>query len=133
MSGADTMGRSADLFGWAPPTAPGESARYPATPGYRGGRDGPSAAAAKMIASSVTGRRREVLEFLRSRAREPMTADEIAVAINRSPFAVRPRVSELAALKLIERADTRGKNTSGMSASRWRAVSITQPEQQASS
>ena len=109
-----------DLFGiQSPSVAP----IYPHRPGFKSSRDGPSAQAAKVIAPTVTGRRREVLDYLRTRATEPMTADDIAAALNRSPFGVRPRVSELAALGLIERADARGKNQSGMTASRWRLAS----------
>lgn len=121
-----------DLFGWTASPDISPTAHYPHTVGFKGGRDGPSAQAAKAIAGTVTGRRLEILDFLRHRAAEPMTADAIASAIGRNILGVRPRVSELAALNLIERADTRGKNQSGMTASRWRAVSVAQTEQQAS-
>lgn len=115
--------QTADLFGYvrSPPTAP----VYPHSPGFKGESGGPSEQAAKNIAPKVTGLRRMVLDFLRSKATEPMTADQIAAAINRSILSIRPRVAELNALGLIEPDQTRGKNESGMTANRWRAI----PEQ----
>lgn len=122
-----------DLFGWhpSPPTVPAGPAHYPTLPGHKGPEGGPSHEAAQKIAPKVTGRRKEVLDFLQKRATAPMTADAIAVALNRSPFGVRPRVAELHAMGLIEPDTTRGKNESGMSAHRWRPV--TSLEQQARS
>lgn len=49
------------------------------------------------------------------------TADQIAEALNETPLAIRPRVSELRKAKLIVN-DGRGVNVSGSSAHRWRAV-----------
>lgn len=110
----------ADLFGWSPspPVAPGETPRYPDIPGHKGARGGPSEQAAKIVAGYVTGRRAEVLDFIRQHG-APVTADDIAAQLRRSPLAIRPRVSELAAAGLIEPAAVRGVNESGMSANRW--------------
>jgi hypothetical protein len=55
-------------------------------------------------------------------ATEPLTADQIAIRLQRSPLSIRPRVSELAAAGKLVRADERGKNESGMSAIKWRAA-----------
>lgn len=113
-----------DLFGWvpSPPLSPDIPPAYPQAAGFKGGRGGPSEAAAKVINISITGRRAEVLELLRSRAERALTADEIAVRLNRSILSVRPRVAELHKLGLIEPATQRGRNESGMSAHCWQAV-----------
>jgi hypothetical protein len=66
--------------------------------------------------------RREVLDYLGEHP-EGATADEIAAAIKRSPFTVRPRVSELGPrrMKLIEDTGARRPNaTSGRNATVWR-------------
>lgn len=52
----------------------------------------------------------------------PMTADEVAQAMNLSVLSIRPRISELAkAGKLIDTGE-RGKNRSGRSAVRWKVA-----------
>ena len=50
-----------------------------------------------------------------------LTADEIAARLGESVLAIRPRVSELRASGLITQ-DGRGKNKSGASAHRWKAL-----------
>jgi hypothetical protein len=109
-----------DLFGWSPPAASEVAPRYPYSPGYRGARGEPSEVAAKAIALKMTGLRREVLNHLRTRAIEPLTADQIAIALARTPFSIRPRVTELYRMYLIERGAERGRNKSDQSAHRWR-------------
>ena len=47
-------------------------------------------------------------------------ADQIAAALNESPWAVRPRVSELRRMGMIAN-DGRGRNPSGMTVHLWRA------------
>jgi hypothetical protein len=72
-----------------------------------------------MLALTV---RREVLDYLGEHP-EGATADEIAAAIKRSPFTVRPRVVELGPrhMNLIEDTGARRPNaTSGRSAAVWR-------------
>jgi predicted ArsR family transcriptional regulator len=104
-----------NLFGWDDP-----STRYPTMPGAKI-RSGPSAEAARKIASSASRLRSLVLNELVSRG--PGTADEIATRLERSALAIRPRISELRAAGLIEDAGHRRKNRSGLSASVWRATS----------
>lgn len=108
-----------DMFGWqpSPSIVPGV---YPAAPGYKGAEDGPSHDAAKAIAPSVTRMQRWILDLLEGG--EILTADQIAIRLQRSPFSIRPRVAELHALGLLEPDAIRGKNESGMSANRWRVV-----------
>lgn len=50
-----------------------------------------------------------------------LTADEIAERVGESVLAVRPRVSELRAFGLIV-VDGKGKNKSGATAHRWKAL-----------
>lgn len=113
--------------GWqpSPPLVPDDTPpRYPDAPGFKGERNGPSEQAAKVIALGVTGRRAEVLDYLRTRATRPETADEIAAQLNRSILSIRPRVAELHKLGLVEAAPQRGTNLSGMTAHCWRATAV---------
>ena len=89
---------------------------YPESPGFKAA--GPSEQAAKAIAGTAKTLRDKVLQTI---AATPagITADEIATKLNKSPFSVRPRVSELRRLGEIRPADSRGKNESGMTASLW--------------
>ena len=107
----------ADLFGWR--SLPPENS-YPLTPGYRGEPGGPSQAATRAITPAAKGLRAKVLaEFIGG---GDLTADQVAIRLERSPLSIRPRVAELHALGLIERTDSRGRNDSGMTATRWRIV-----------
>jgi predicted ArsR family transcriptional regulator len=104
-----------DLFGWDDrPT------RYPEVAGAKA-NGGPSAEAAIKVAGTASRLRRLVLDELVRRG--PATADEIATRLERSALAIRPRLSELRAVGLIEDAGDRRKNRSGLSASVWRATS----------
>lgn len=93
--------------------------RYPSSPGYKA--EGASKQAAKEIAAVAPTLREMVLEELR---RRPGTADEIAERLYKSPFAIRPRLSELAAETppLVEMTTLRAKNRSGKWASIWKAI-----------
>ena len=51
-----------------------------------------------------------------------LTADEIAADLGESVLSIRPRVSELHRLGMIEKTKVRRRNASGMSASVWRAT-----------
>lgn len=90
---------------------------YPAEPGSKE-RGGCSAEAAAAMAPDAATLRGQVLAALIEIG--PMTADEIATAIDLSVLSVRPRVSKMAALELIERTGERRPNVSGMSAAVWR-------------
>jgi predicted ArsR family transcriptional regulator len=87
-------------------------------PGFKGEVGGPSHIAAQTIKPAANTLREKVLAVVEAGGR--LTADEIAKELGKSPFSVRPRVAELHAAGLIERADYRGRNQSGMTASRWR-------------
>jgi hypothetical protein len=98
---------------------------YPDAPGYKA--HGPSEEAAKAIGAVAVTLRDQVREVIVSCPRG-ITADEIAHKLNRSILSVRPRVSELRRQGEIQQAEGRGKNQSGMSASRWIIAPPLQPE-----
>ena len=88
---------------------------YPESPGFKVS-GGTSEEAAKAIAPIVRGLRADVLAQIREC---PGTADEIAFAIHRSPFSVRPRLTELHRMGLIVPTGERRKHSSGMTANVW--------------
>lgn len=92
-------------------------AYYPNAPGFKVG--GTSQEAAGRMAPAAKTLRARALACI-ARAPRGLTADEVAAELRASPFAVRPRVTELNRLGLIERAEGRGRNTSGMTATIWR-------------
>ena len=93
---------------------------YPDAPGFKVA--GPSKLAAEKVAPASAKLRSAVLEEFK---RHPagLTADEIATLLNRSVLSVRPRVSELNRLGMIEQTKIRRRNGSGMSATVWRIAS----------
>jgi DNA-binding transcriptional ArsR family regulator len=105
---------SPDLFGYRP-----NPQKYPLGPGWK--RTDTSRQAAKAIRNIAKTLQLQVLKIIAGLpAGGELTADEIAARLNKSQLSIRPRVSELAALGKIERTRQRGRNDSGMSASRWR-------------
>ena len=88
--------------------------KYPAVPGFKK-RDTAIAAAAE-IAPKAENLKRQVWIALND---APGTADEIAARLNRSILSIRPRLSELAALSLINDTGTRRENASGKRAIVW--------------
>jgi DNA-binding transcriptional ArsR family regulator len=89
---------------------------YPETPGHK--TPGTSADSAKRMVGVAEILRLKALALLK---REAMTADELATALNETPFSIRPRVSELKRLGQIVATGARRPNTSGHMASVWRA------------
>ena len=92
---------------------------YPNAPGYKVA--GPSKLAAQKVASTSTKLRAAVLEEFKQNP-AGLTADEVATALNLSVLSVRPRVSELNRLGMIEQTGARRRNDSGMSATVWRVT-----------
>jgi len=89
--------------------------RYPHQPGHR--RRSTSRAAAEHMrpkARSLRDRCYAVLE------RGPATADEVAGSVGETVLAIRPRITELAALGFIEDGGARRRNVSGRQAIVWR-------------
>ena len=98
---------------------------YPDLPGHKA--PGPSEEAAQAIAG-VAGTLRDQVREVIANCPNGITADDVAFKLNRSILSVRPRVSELRRLGDIRQAEGRGKNQSGMSASRWVIAPPLQPE-----
>lgn len=105
-----------DLFDWSPP------AGYPSEPGFKDPTTSRDAAEkVKPIAKTL---RDMVLEVLRIEWPGGLTADEVAVKLNKREFSIRPRLSELLKVRAIEPRTIKGvverrDNTSGMSAIVW--------------
>ena len=105
------MPREPDLFDWKPP------AGYPEAPGYK--EHTTSKAAARKISGRAPSLRDEVLQTLKLAWPRGMTADEVADKLGRTEFSIRPRFSELRALKEIMPTDIRRPNKSGVDAIVW--------------
>lgn len=110
-----THSTTEDLFGYLPQIPPDH---YPLVPGYKGEAGGPSQLAAEKIAPTVKGLRKLVLDLLKGG--ETLTADRIAVRLERDRLSIRPRVAELNKLGLIAAAPDRATNESGMTAHLWK-------------
>lgn len=94
---------------------------YPLSPGSKE-RGGTSEEAAESIAPRAYTLRGRALNLLRREYPAGLTADEIAERCGETVLAMRPRVTELGKLGLIQKTSLCGRNTSGMRARVWRAV-----------
>lgn len=104
-----------DLFTWTPPPAkPG----YPDAPGHKE-RHGTSERAAQAMAPKAGTLRAMALAALRA-APGGLTADEIAEACGVDILSMRPRVSELYRLGLVEKTTRERLNRSTKAARVWR-------------
>jgi hypothetical protein len=74
--------------------------RYPERPGWKEGTT--SRAAADAIAPECSALQAEVLAAIRKASPRGLTSDEAAAQVGRSILAIRPRVTELYQLGLIE-------------------------------
>ena len=91
---------------------------YPAQPGFK--VPGTSKDAARAVTGHSTELRRGALEAIRGSGMFGLTADQVAAEMGRSPGAIRPRISELAADGEIVKTEERRANASGLKASVWR-------------
>lgn len=91
---------------------------YPDQPGWKEGDT--SRAAAEAMVLRASNLRRDVFSFIRKHPHH--TADEIAQALGESILSIRPRVSELRRMGLID-SDGKGRNKSGATAHQWKAAS----------
>lgn len=89
---------------------------YPSHPGWKG--RGTSKAAADGIAPEAKGLRARVLEAVKARQGTP---EQIAHRLGVPLMNVRPRLSELAAVGLVEDSGERGTAMGGRKAIVWRA------------
>ncbi len=92
---------------------------YPETPGSKERTTSRDAAAA--VAGGSSAGRDLVLQALTA-APAGLTADELAEAVGREVLYVRPRVSELRKLGLIQATKERRPNASGLTAKVWRVA-----------
>ena len=111
-------GSMKDLFGDTPFSAPSVDLPYPNSPGHKEWTTSKDAADA--IAPTLSERQTEVFDAYKAVGERGLTADEVASKVDRSVLAVRPRVSELGVLGLIERSGERRANESGLKAAVWR-------------
>jgi len=89
---------------------------YPTSPGFKAA--GTSQEAAEAMKPTAATLRTICLTMIRRYFN--LTADECAGLMNASILAVRPRITELKEMGLIEKTGERRKNASGMSATVWR-------------
>lgn len=93
---------------------------YPHKPGFKA--RGTAKAAAKSMENKAVPLRERAYAAFRKAGRNGATADEIAETIGSTILAVRPRVSELAAMGMLEDTLKRRANSgSGRHAIVWRA------------
>lgn len=90
---------------------------YPQFPGAK--RGGTSREAAEHANLNAPTLRAAVLKLLRN---EPLTADECAAHLNEGVLSIRPRLSELVRMDLIEDSGLTRLNASGRNATVWLAV-----------
>lgn len=91
---------------------------YPSSPGYKNkDKAGPSRKAALSIKPFALNLREKCFRAI---SQIPMTADEVAGAIEKSILSVRPRIAELSKLGKIEDSGKRRANESGKVATVWR-------------
>jgi hypothetical protein len=107
------MSGGGDLFGWAD-----EREGYPDSPGFKEGDTSREAAEAMAVRAGTL--RRLAYDWICKHPHH--TADEVAEALDESPLAIRPRISELRIAGLIIN-DGRGLNRSGKAAHLWVAAS----------
>jgi hypothetical protein len=92
---------------------------YPQHPGAKE-KGSTSEQAARAVDSEARTLRSACVGALRRHGAR--SSDEVAQILGKSVLAIRPRLSELRRLALIEPAGERVQNASGMSAKRWRVV-----------
>lgn len=110
---------TADLFA--------NSTSYPGLPGHKG-RSETSREAAEAIAPRAPTLRGKIADLLVNVYPGGHTPDEAASALRLSPFAVRPRFTELSAAGLIKKTGERRRNPgSTLNATVWRASALLLP------
>lgn len=91
---------------------------YPQTPGWKA--PGTSQEAATSTRGRKAALQARVIEAFTAAGKAGLTADQAASKIGESVLAVRPRVSELSEMGLIEKTGSRRPNASGLNATVWR-------------
>lgn len=93
---------------------------YPVQPGFKDRTT--SRDAAREMEQRAPRLRDQVLRIVKASGDYGCTADEAAHKLNKTEFAVRPRLTELSKMAKIRRTDMRRKNASGLNAIVWAAV-----------
>lgn len=99
-------------------TRQGDLFQYPNRPGFK--QYGTSQEAADAIEPHADTLRGKALAAIRAAGPDGLTADEVADCLDRSVLSIRPRISELLEVGLIERNGHRRKNKSGLFADAYR-------------
>lgn len=94
---------------------------YPEVPGARG--TDTSMAAADSVADEAPRLRERVLEQIRGAGARGLTPDEAAAELERTPFTIRPRFTELRIEGSIRDSGRRRENVSGRKAIVWEIAS----------
>lgn len=89
--------------------------------GFKGLPGGPSQQAAERFSKTFTGLRQRVWDAYLDALPWGMTADEAAQRLNLSLLSVRPRVAELHRLGFLQPSEQRRPNSSGATATVWKA------------
>jgi len=91
---------------------------YPNHPGYKVA--GPSKEAADKMAPKAPNLREQAFEIFKQHHRLGLTADELAFLLNVSVLSIRPRLSELLRMGVIEDSGERRKNNFKSTCTVWR-------------
>jgi hypothetical protein len=105
------------------PHRQGDLFQYPNRPGFK--RHGTSQQAAAAMAPRAGTLRGQALAVIGAAGPHGLTADEVANRLGKSILSIRPRITELLVLELIERNNERRKNASGHFADAYVATPIT--------
>lgn len=110
---------TSDLFNWKPPAPKPE---YPDVPGFK--KAGTSEAAAEAIKPRAPTLRNRALAELERIQPAGLTPDQVARRMGCSVLSIRPRMTELFKLGLIEPTGERRPNASGIEADVWRVADV---------
>lgn len=91
---------------------------YPNHPGFK--VVGPSKQAAEKVEPKSKIIRDKIVEILKQHHRIGLTADELAFLLDASVLSVRPRVTELLRMNILEDSGGRRKNEMGSTVTVWR-------------
>lgn len=100
---------------------PTARAAYPDHPGTKAGSPETAFKAADRVAGIARNHRDMILAELQSAGAAGLSSDEIGTRVGLTPYAVRPRISELYRDGRVMRTELRAKNPEGNSVMIWRA------------
>jgi hypothetical protein len=103
------------------PVASEDGSSYPYSPGSRGNSPNTSYEAATTIAPIAPDHRARILAALQAHS-AGLCSEQIGRIVGLSVYAVRPRISELLALGIVEETGDTVKNDRGRNVTIWKAV-----------